>query len=71
MINLPGARPVLNPADFTGLENAIKGEGNVPCFSKTGTHLDRRVSRSDLEMLRMSIRETLCSVLNARRVKAR
>ncbi|KAM9639948.1 NADPH:adrenodoxin oxidoreductase, mitochondrial isoform 3-T3 [Morphnus guianensis] len=24
MINLPGARPVLNPADFTGLENAIK-----------------------------------------------
>ncbi|NXS95671.1 ADRO protein, partial [Jacana jacana] len=24
MINLPGARPVLNPADFTGLENAVK-----------------------------------------------
>ncbi|KFV54943.1 hypothetical protein N328_04211, partial [Gavia stellata] len=24
MINLPGVRPVLNPADFTGLENAIK-----------------------------------------------
>ncbi|KFW92337.1 hypothetical protein N336_01156, partial [Phalacrocorax carbo] len=24
MINLPGARPLLNPADFTGLENAIK-----------------------------------------------
>ncbi|XP_033923252.1 NADPH:adrenodoxin oxidoreductase, mitochondrial isoform X1 [Melopsittacus undulatus] len=24
MINLPGARPVLNPADFTGLEDAVK-----------------------------------------------
>ncbi|KFV04600.1 hypothetical protein N340_10244, partial [Tauraco erythrolophus] len=24
MINLPGTRPVLNPADFTGLENAVK-----------------------------------------------
>ncbi|NWR80686.1 ADRO protein, partial [Centropus unirufus] len=24
MINLPGARAVLNPADFTGLENAVK-----------------------------------------------
>ncbi|XP_068007683.1 NADPH:adrenodoxin oxidoreductase, mitochondrial isoform X3 [Melanerpes formicivorus] len=24
MINLPGTRPVLSPADFTGLENAIK-----------------------------------------------
>ncbi|XP_031454507.1 LOW QUALITY PROTEIN: NADPH:adrenodoxin oxidoreductase, mitochondrial [Phasianus colchicus] len=24
MINLPGTQPVLNPADFTGLENAIK-----------------------------------------------
>lgn len=29
MINLPGARPVLNPADFTGLEDAVKGEGSV------------------------------------------
>jgi len=36
MINLPGARPVLNPADFTGLENAIKGEGNVLCSSGQG-----------------------------------
>ncbi|XP_072208189.1 NADPH:adrenodoxin oxidoreductase, mitochondrial isoform X3 [Excalfactoria chinensis] len=24
MINLPGTQPVLNPADFTGLENAVK-----------------------------------------------
>ncbi|NWH65005.1 ADRO protein, partial [Geococcyx californianus] len=24
MINLPGARPILNPADFTGLESAVK-----------------------------------------------
>ena len=39
MINLPGARPVLNPADFTGLENAIKGEGNVPCSSRQGLTL--------------------------------
>lgn len=30
MINLPGTRPVLNPADFTGLENAVKGDGSVP-----------------------------------------
>lgn len=39
MINLPGARPVLNPADFTGLQNAIKGEGNVPCSSRQGLTL--------------------------------
>lgn len=36
MINLPGARPVLSPADFTGLENAVKGEGSVPCSSGRG-----------------------------------
>lgn len=34
MINLPGARPVLDPADFTGLENVVKGEGSVPCSSR-------------------------------------
>lgn len=39
MINLPGARPVLNPADFTGLENAVKGEGIVPCCSGRGLTL--------------------------------
>lgn len=39
MINLPGARAVLDPADFTGLENAVKGEGSVPCFSRQGLTL--------------------------------
>lgn len=36
MINLPGTRAVLDPADFTGLESAVKGEGSVPCFSRQG-----------------------------------
>lgn len=36
MINLPGARAVLDPADFTGLESAVKGEGSVPCSSLAG-----------------------------------
>lgn len=39
MINLPGARAVLDPADFTGLENAVKGEESVPCFSRQGLTL--------------------------------
>lgn len=49
MINLPGTQPVLNPADFTGLENAVKGEGNVvPLW--TGTRLDRQALRSVLQV---------------------
>lgn len=36
MINLPGARAILDPADFTGLESAVKGEGSVPCSSRQG-----------------------------------
>lgn len=39
MINLPGARPVLDPADFTGLESAVKGEGSLPCPSRQGLTL--------------------------------
>lgn len=53
MINLPGTRAVLDPADFTGLESAVKGEGNVPCSSRQG------LSRSDLQVSRVYIRETL------------
>lgn len=50
MINLPGTQPVLNPADFTGLENAVKGEENVvPLW--TGTRLDRQALRSVLQVL--------------------
>lgn len=41
MINLPGARPVLNPADFTGLENAVKGEGSVQCSEMCCAPLER------------------------------
>ncbi|XP_038013379.1 NADPH:adrenodoxin oxidoreductase, mitochondrial isoform X1 [Motacilla alba alba] len=39
MINVPGARAVLDPADFVGLESAVKGEGSVPCFSRLGLTL--------------------------------
>lgn len=61
MINLPGTQPVLNPADFTGLENAVKGEENVvPLW--TGPRLDGQAPRSALQVLRRHIRETLCLV---------
>uniref|UniRef100_A0A8B9ZUZ6 Ferredoxin reductase n=1 Tax=Anas zonorhyncha TaxID=75864 RepID=A0A8B9ZUZ6_9AVES len=47
MINLPGTQPVLNPADFTGLENAVKGEESiVPLW--TGPRLDGQAPRSAL-----------------------
>lgn len=61
MINLPGTQPVLNPGDFTGLENAVKGEENVlPLW--TGPRLDRQARRSVLQMLRKRIKETLCLI---------
>lgn len=30
MIQLPGARPILDPVDFSGLQDRIKGEGPWP-----------------------------------------
>jgi len=45
MINLPGTQPVLNPADFTGLENAVKGEESVSCSSRQGLTLTDKHSR--------------------------
>lgn len=45
MINLPGTQPVLNPADFTGLENAVKGEESVSCSSMQGLSSTDKHSR--------------------------
>lgn len=30
MIQLPGTRPILDPSDFLGLQDRIKGEGPSP-----------------------------------------
>lgn len=36
MIQLPGTRPILDPSDFLGLQDRIKGEGPSPAPQLTG-----------------------------------